>query len=333
MKLMLMLVGGSVLIFIGIFAVFHEAGLGTFDLPTLCRPAVTARSTRTSRSRSSRFFVIGCGVLAGLWPFHTWSPDGHVSAPTAVSMLHAGVLMKLGAFGIIRLGIQLLPEGAEFWMPGLMVLGVDQRRLRRDRGDRAARLQVHDRLLARSATWATCSWASRRMNPIGVTGAVLQMFAHGVMTALIFAMVGAVYDQAHTRDMPRLRRARERDAAVGRLLHASPGSRHSGCRGSPASSPSSTSSSACSARTRWSAALGDLRRGAHGGLHPAHVRDVVLRAVQRRAGTACKDLTPLERDGRRAAASASSLFMGLWPAPFIDRISATVDAAAGRSTG
>src|SRR6185312_2279662 len=67
-------------------------------------------------------FVIGCGARAGLWPFHTWSPDGHVSAPTAVSMLHAGVLRKLGAFCIIRLGIQMFPEGAAFWMPGLVVL-------------------------------------------------------------------------------------------------------------------------------------------------------------------------------------------------------------------
>ena len=58
-------------------------------------------------------FMVGFGVLAGLWPFHTWSPDGHVAAPTAVSMLHAGVLMKLGAYGIIRLGIDLLPEGAQ----------------------------------------------------------------------------------------------------------------------------------------------------------------------------------------------------------------------------
>ena len=63
--------------------------------------------------------VFGCGTLGGIFPFHSWSPDGHASAPTAVSMLHAGVLMKLGAFGIIRLGFQILPEGAEFWAPGL----------------------------------------------------------------------------------------------------------------------------------------------------------------------------------------------------------------------
>jgi NADH-quinone oxidoreductase subunit M len=118
MKLTIMLVAASILIFIGIFAVFNEAGLGTFDLQVL----YAAQLDPDFQKVVFPLFMIGCGVLAGLWPFHTWSPDGHVSAPTAVSMLHAGVLMKLGAFGIIRLGIQLVPEGATFWMPGLMIL-------------------------------------------------------------------------------------------------------------------------------------------------------------------------------------------------------------------
>ena len=95
MKLMMVLVGGSVLIFIGIFAVFLEAGLGTFDLPALGAVDFDSGFSKTFFP----FFMIGCGVLAGLWPFHTWSPDGHVAAPTAVSMLHAGVLMKLGRSG------------------------------------------------------------------------------------------------------------------------------------------------------------------------------------------------------------------------------------------
>ncbi|HSE46137.1 MAG TPA: proton-conducting transporter membrane subunit, partial [Gemmatimonadales bacterium] len=124
MKLTLMLVGGSVLIWIGIFAVFHEAGLGTFSLPQLWQAGADGTLDPTFQKTFFPFMVVGCGVLAALWPFHTWSPDGHMSAPTAVSMVHAGVLMKLGAFGIIRLGIQLMPEGAEFWMPALMVLGV-----------------------------------------------------------------------------------------------------------------------------------------------------------------------------------------------------------------
>ncbi len=108
----MMLVGGSVLIWIGIFAVFHEADLGTFDLPALWDAGQNGTLLDpTFQKTFFPFFVVGCGVLAALWPFHTWSPDGHMSAPTSVSMVHAGVLMKLGAFGIIRLGIQLLPVG------------------------------------------------------------------------------------------------------------------------------------------------------------------------------------------------------------------------------
>ncbi|MEO9256694.1 MAG: proton-conducting transporter membrane subunit, partial [Tepidiformaceae bacterium] len=111
MKLTMMLVGGSVLIWIGIFAIFHEAGLRTFDMPTLWAAGRDGTLSPTFQKTFFPFVVVGCGVLAALWPFHTWSPDGHMAAPTAVSMVHAGVLMKLGAFGIIRLGIQMMPIG------------------------------------------------------------------------------------------------------------------------------------------------------------------------------------------------------------------------------
>jgi NADH-quinone oxidoreductase subunit M len=139
-------------------------------------------------------------VLAGLWPFHTWSPDGHVAAPTAVSMLHAGVLMKLGAFGIIRLGIQLLPAGAQFWMPGVMVLATTNVIY----GAVSAMAQRDFKYMVGYSSVSHMGYVLMglaTLNPIGVNGAVLQMFSHGVMTALMFAMVGAVYDQAHVRDM------------------------------------------------------------------------------------------------------------------------------------
>ena len=196
MKLTMVLVGGSVLIFIGIFAVFAEAGAGTFDMAIL-------RDIEFDRSFATTFFpffMLGCGILAGLFPFHTWSPDGHVAAPTAVSMLHAGVLMKLGAFGIIRLGIEILPAGTDFWMPVLLVLG----------GVAAvygAISAIHQTDLKFVIGYSSVSHMGfvlmglGTMNNIGVNGAVLQMFSHGVMTALFFAMVGGLYDQAHTRDI------------------------------------------------------------------------------------------------------------------------------------
>ncbi len=199
-KLTLMLVGGSVLIWIAIFATFTQAGLGTFDLEQLWVAGQDGTLSPTFQKTFFPFFVVGCGVLAALWPFHTWSPDGHMSAPTAVSMVHAGVLMKLGAFGIIRLGIQMMPEGAEFWMPALMVLGTTGAVY----GAVAALTQRDFKLISGYSSVSHMGYVLMglaTMNYLGVTGAVLQMFSHGVMTALVFLMIGALYDQAHSRDI------------------------------------------------------------------------------------------------------------------------------------
>ncbi len=196
MKLTVYLVAASILIFIAILAVFVEAGLGTFNLPVLYEHEFDENFQKIVFP----LFLIGCGVLAGLWPFHTWSPDGHVAAPTAVSMLHAGVLMKLGAFGIIRLGMQLLPEGAEFWMPGLMVIGT----VNVVYGAISATAQTDFKYMVGYSSVSHMGYVLMglaTLNPIGVNGAVLQMFSHGVMTGLMFAMVGAIYDQAHVREM------------------------------------------------------------------------------------------------------------------------------------
>jgi NADH-quinone oxidoreductase subunit M len=200
MKLTMMLVGGSVLMWIGIFAVVQEAGLGTFSLPDLWAAGQDGTFSPGFQKTFFPFFVVGCGVLAALWPLHTWSPDGHMSAPTAVSMVHAGVLMKLGAFGIIRLGIQILPEGAEFWMPSLMVLGT----IGAVYGATAALTQRDFKLISGYSSVSHMGYVLMglaTLSTIGVTGAVLQMFSHGVMTALVFLLIGALYDQAHTRDL------------------------------------------------------------------------------------------------------------------------------------
>ncbi len=200
MKLTLMLVGGSVGIWVGIFAVVHEAGLGTFDLPTLWDAAANGALDPNFQKIIFPFFAVGCGVLAGLWPLHTWSPDGHMSAPTSVSMVHAGVLMKLGAFGIIRLGIQILPEGAEFWMPALLVLGT----IGALYGAIAALTQRDFKLISGYSSVSHMGYVLiglATLHEVGVSGAALQMFSHGVMTALVFLLIGALYDQAHTRDL------------------------------------------------------------------------------------------------------------------------------------
>ena len=196
MKLMLYLVGGSVLIWIAILAIFVEAGLGSFDLIELQQIAFSESFQRVFFP----FLMVGFGVLAGLWPFHTWSPDGHVAAPTAVSMVHAGVLMKLGAFGIIRVGLMLMPDGAQDWMVVLVLLGTVNVLY----GAWSALGQTDLKYVIGYSSVSHMGYVLMgiaTLHPLGLSGAVLQMFSHGVMTALFFAIVGVVYDRTHTRDI------------------------------------------------------------------------------------------------------------------------------------
>jgi len=146
---------------------------------------------------------LGFGVLAGLWPFHNWSPDGHVAAPTAVSMIHAGVLMKLGAYASMRVGIQLIPEGAVYWLPLVILFTV----VNVIYGSLIAMRQRDMKYLIGYSSVShmglvTMGFAA--MNVVGFTGAGIQMVSHGIMTALFFAVVGMIYDRAHTRDMDAL---------------------------------------------------------------------------------------------------------------------------------
>lgn len=196
MKLTLYLVAGSVLIWVALMAIFVEAGLGTFHIQRLAE----ADYSPTFQKIFFPFLAIGFGILAGLWPFHTWSPDGHVAAPTAVSMVHAGVLMKLGAFGIIRIGMYILPEGAEFWMPALVGLGT----INVIYGAISAMGQNDLKYVVGYSSVSHMGYVMMgiaTLHPLGLGGAVLQMFSHGVMTALFFAVVGVVYDRTHTRDI------------------------------------------------------------------------------------------------------------------------------------
>ena len=197
MKLMMMLVAGSILIFAGIFMIFAEAGLGTFDMQILA----SVEYDRSFQIIVFPLIAIGCGTLGAMFPFHAWSPDGHASAPTAVSMLHAGVLMKLGAFGIIRLGLQTLPEGGEYWGPGLMTLGI----IAALYGAISALKQTDLKLMTGFSSVSHMGYVFLGLGTfslIGISGAVLQMFAHGVMTALFFLLIGAMYDQSHNREIP-----------------------------------------------------------------------------------------------------------------------------------
>ena len=203
MKLLLFLVAGSILVWIGILALYVESsniGSGTYSLEGLARLSETGAFDSEFQTWVFPLFMLGFGVLAGLWPFHTWSPDGHVAAPTAVSMLHAGVLMKLGAYGIIRVGMFLLPEGADNWMPVLITLGT----INVLYGAVSAMSQNDLKYIIGYSSGSHMGYVLMgiaTLDNIGVGGAVLQMFSHGIMTALMFLLVGAIYERTHTRDI------------------------------------------------------------------------------------------------------------------------------------
>ncbi|MCS6831254.1 MAG: NADH-quinone oxidoreductase subunit M [bacterium] len=197
MKLTLYLLLGSAFILVGMLAVYFLSPTQTFDIPELI---ATAKFTPEQQRTLFLLFYIGFGILAGIWPLHTWSPDGHASAPTAVSMLHAGVLMKLGAFGVLRVGMSLMPEGAQYWAPLMGTIAV----INIVYGAFSAMGQTDLKyVIAYSSVshMGVVMLGLAGMNAISLTGSTLQMFAHGIMTGLFFALVGLVYEKSHTRDI------------------------------------------------------------------------------------------------------------------------------------
>jgi NADH-quinone oxidoreductase subunit M len=196
MKLTLYLLFGSAFILVGILALYVAAGSRTFSIPDLEQLTFDP----TLQSWAFLAFYVGFGILAGIWPLHTWSPDGHASAPTAVSMLHAGVLMKLGAYGVVRLGIGLLPDAATewAWLVGTIAC------INIVYGALSAMAQTDLKyVIAYSSVshMGVVMLGAATLTPTGLNGSVFQMFAHGVMTGLFFALVGLVYEKAHSREI------------------------------------------------------------------------------------------------------------------------------------
>ena len=199
MKLTLYLFIGSVVALLGALAMYFVSGLGTFDMIAM----ESANFDVSFQRWVFPFVFMGFAVLGGIFPFHNWSPDGHVAAPTAVSMFHAGVLMKLGAFAALRVGIMLLPEGAKFWMPWVIILAL----VNVVYGAFIASVQTDFKYVIGFSSVSHMGLVMlgfATLNSQGMLGAGLQMFSHGIMTALFFAVVGMVYDQAHTREIPQL---------------------------------------------------------------------------------------------------------------------------------
>ncbi len=201
MKLTLYLMIGSVVSLVGVLAMYFNSGLETLTFDMLILE--TANFSVAFQNLWFPFVFFGFAVLSGIWPFHNWSPDGHVAAPTAVSMFHAGVLMKLGAFAALRVGIMLLPEGAKTHMPWIILLTI----VNVVYGAYIAMVQKDMKYVIGFSSVSHMGlvvMGFATLNHDGMVGAGVQMFSHGIMTALFFAVVGMIYDQAHTRQIDEL---------------------------------------------------------------------------------------------------------------------------------
>lgn len=198
MKLTLMLMGGSALLLVGILGIYFnsapDGGVLSFNILDISKVTIPIGA--------QRFFFpmtfVGFGVLGALFPFHTWSPDGHASAPTAVSMLHAGVLMKLGGYGAFRVAMFLMPEAASEMAWIFIILTT----ISVVYGAFGAIAQKDLKYINAYSSVSHCGlvlFAVLMMNQTAMDGAVIQMISHGLMTALFFALIGMIYGRTHTR--------------------------------------------------------------------------------------------------------------------------------------
>jgi NADH-quinone oxidoreductase subunit M len=197
MKLALYSFVGSAMVLVGIVAAYVVSGAKTMNLLELSHYPFPAHFQHWSFP----LVFIGFAILAGLWPFHTWAPTGHVAAPTAASMLLAGVVMKLGAYGALRVAMTLFPLGLAWWREDIALLAV----IGIVYGAMAALVQKDFKFVIGYSSVSHMGFVLlglMTINAIGLSGAVLQMFSHGIIAGLLFAVVGRmVYDRTHTRDL------------------------------------------------------------------------------------------------------------------------------------
>jgi NADH-quinone oxidoreductase subunit M len=195
-KLALMLMGGSALVLVGLLGVYFSSEVRTFDLIKLSHLNIPVNIQMICFP----LLFVGFGVFTALFPFHTWVPDGHSSAPTAGSMFLAGISMKLGGYGCLRVATYLMPEGAKQYANIIIVLST----IAILYGAFATMMQKD---LKYMNAYSSVSHVGFVLFGIGmltktaVTGAIIQMVSHGLMTALFFAVIGMIYERTHTRQV------------------------------------------------------------------------------------------------------------------------------------
>ncbi len=203
MKLALMLMAGSAFVFLGLLGLYFSTNIGngqhTFDFIAISRTAVPLNTQLI-------FFplaFIGFGIFGALFPFHTWVPDGHSSAPTAASMFLAGISMKLGGYGCLRVATYLMPEAAHVYAPYIILLAT----IAIIYGAFATMMQTDLKYINAYSSVSHCGFVLLgigMLNETAIAGAVMQMISHGLMTALFFAAIGMIYERTHTRMVAQL---------------------------------------------------------------------------------------------------------------------------------
>lgn len=189
---------GSVVMLLGILALYFTSQPHTFDMLELMRQQGTF--VRTFQIIVFLAFYVGFAIKVPVFPFHTWLPDAHVEAPTAISVLLAGVLLKMGGYGLLRVSFPILPQGAHWFVWPLAILGV----INIVYGSLVAMAQKDlKKLIAYSSVghMGFVLLGAAAMTPTGLNGAVMQMFNHGIITGALFLLVGVLYDRAHVRDI------------------------------------------------------------------------------------------------------------------------------------
>ena len=200
-KLALMLMGGSALVLVGILGLYYYSSsqIYGFDLMSLSTQMIPL----DKQLIYFPFLFVGFGVFTAIFPFHTWVPDGHSSAPTAASMFLAGISMKLGGYGCLRVATFLMPEAAHHYSPYIVILST----IAILYGAFATMMQKDLKYMNAYSSVSHCGFVLLgigMLTPASINGAVLQMISHGLMTALFFAAIGMIYERAHTRNVNEL---------------------------------------------------------------------------------------------------------------------------------
>ncbi|KPU46094.1 NAD(P)H-quinone oxidoreductase chain 4 1 [Oxobacter pfennigii] len=201
MKYTLYLLGGSAIALVGIMAIYIYGGDKVLGLGSYTMDIAKLSSIKYDVNfQRFAFFIVmlGFGVLVPMFPLHRWTPDGHSAAPTAISMILAGVIMKLGGYALIRVGINFFPQGAVFWGPLMALLAS----INAVYVAYVAMVQKDIKYVIANSSVSHMGYVLLGLasyNAASISGAAAQMFAHGIMAALFFALVGLIYEKTHTR--------------------------------------------------------------------------------------------------------------------------------------